>query len=520
MVLTAEPQHRARRARTAQEPPAAPEPTPAPFTLPHFRAWAYDLVLDNGEPWIPEPFFEEFVADVFAGYKECWLIVPEGNTKTTSLAGLALYVAEHQPFANVPVAASSREQAEILYRQAEGFVLRSPKLHELRESPLQLAKGKLKTDVPRFVCLEGYRRINHHLGGRIQIMAADDRTGDGGIPTLAIVDELHRHRDLALYRTWAGKLDKRGGQIAVISTAGEPGGEFETARERIRTMASEITRRGSFTRATGARLVLHEWAVPDKADVHDMTVVKAANPFRRITPETLREKFDSPTMNEEHWRRFVCNLPTRGSASAISDHEWANARGGVIPEGTPIAFGLDVAWKWDTTAGVPFWRKSDDERILGPAEIETPPRDGSMLDSHKLEAMVLRVHARNPIHTVVMDRSRAEQLAQWIEETIGAVVIDWPQTNPQAVVDYDRFMEALRLGRLKHAGDPGLTQHALNAIAKVLPLGDVRFDRPASGRDTPDQERRVIDALTAAYMVHSQSCDPLSEPSEPEFFAL
>ena len=215
-----------------------------PFTLPHFRAWARGLTLDGGAAWRVEPWQAAFLRDVFRGVPEVWLIVPEGNGKTTTLAGLALYHAEFLPFAAVPVAAASREQAEILYRQAEGFVIRSDRLHELVHSPIQEAKGKRKTDVPRFTCLEGYRRINHHAGGRIQVFAADDRTGDGILPTLAIIDEPHRLRDLSLYRTWAGKIAKREGQIVAISTRGEPGSEFEETLNRIRERATERTDQG------------------------------------------------------------------------------------------------------------------------------------------------------------------------------------------------------------------------------------------------------------------------------------
>ena len=37
----------------------------------------------------------------------------------------------------------------------------------------------------------------------------------------------------------------------------------------------------------------------------------------------------------------------------------------------------------------------------------------------------------------------------------------------------------------------------------MLPFGDARFDRPSQSRLGPDQERRVIDALIAASMVHA-----------------
>ena len=48
--------------------------------------------------------------------------MPEGNGKTTLVAGLALYVIEFKQDAYVPVAASTRDQAEWIYRQAAGFV--------------------------------------------------------------------------------------------------------------------------------------------------------------------------------------------------------------------------------------------------------------------------------------------------------------------------------------------------------------------------------------------------------------
>jgi phage terminase large subunit-like protein len=83
-------------------------------------------------------------------------------------------------------------------------------------------------------------------GGRLQVFAADDRTGDGIIPGgIALVDELHRHRDLRLYRVWVGKLVKRGAQIVTISTAG-------SRRRSSRRPASGSRRRRLTFRSTAA----------------------------------------------------------------------------------------------------------------------------------------------------------------------------------------------------------------------------------------------------------------------------
>jgi phage terminase large subunit-like protein len=531
----------------AELQPVAPNPVqfdliagkatgPRPFTLPHFRAWSARMVLDSGDLFRLEPFQAAFVTDVLASdtvrvgarsvrsprYSEVWDILPEGNGKSTLVALLALYCAEFEPFAAIPVAAASREQAEIIYRQAEGFVLRSPRMHESVMSPLQLAKGKRKTDVPRFVCLEGYRRINHYQGGRIQVFAADDRTGDGIIPTRAIIDEPHRQRNLGLYRTWAGKLNKRRGQIIAISTAGEPGSDFEMTRERIRAQATKVTRRGAFARYESNGFVLHEWALEEGMEPDDYRAVKRANPFSGITVPGLREKHEKPTMTPLHWSRFVCNRPTRTLAAAITEGEWESRKATTpIPPDVPLWVGLDVAWQWDTTAAVPLWARDEHFHQLGPATILVPPRDGSMLDPHAIENGLLAIHSRNPITTVVMDMSKAEQLAAWIEETIGAKVVQQSQSLGVQVREYAAFMAGIRSEELWHSGDPGLTTHVLNAVARGLPLGDLVFARPKEGREnSTEQDRRVIDALKAAAMVYSTAIAQVEEPAAVEFFTL
>ena len=458
-----------------------------PFTVDHFHAWALDLELDNGKPWIVEPYFELFIEDYLAGLRENWLLVPEANAKTTGVAGLAVYLLEFRDCAEIPWAASARDQAEIGYRQAAGFVRRSKRLSALMR------------------CYDGYRRIvNLETGGRIQVFAADDRTGDGVIPTDAFLDELHRHPDLRLYRTWQGKLDKRGGQLATISTAGEPGSDFEDTRTLIRQSVPVVESTPGFVRCRSDQIAFHEYAVPEDGDPEDMEIVKLANPFGGITVEALERKRHSPTMTLAHWRRFTCNLATRSEMAAIMESEWADAEtADEIPDGAEIWLGIDIAWKWDTTAIVPLWWEDDGLRLLGEPAILVPPRDGTSLDPALVEAAILEFHDRFRVDTVVMDTSKAEQLASWIESELDCRVVDRQQTNTMACIDFARFMEALRSGWLRHTGDQGLKQHALNAIARILPGGDARFDRPAANRRSPDQNRRVIDALVAAAMVHS-----------------
>ena len=488
MPLTSSPRGARRADRTAHQPLK-------PFTVDHFRAYTKLLVLDSGDFWDIQGFQAEFAEDLFARtedgralYPEEWLIVPEGNGKSTMLGGTALYHADFTPTAEVLMAAASRDQCGILFGQAAGFVYRSPGFDK------------------RFRVFEGYRRIKAlRTEGRIQVHAADDRTGDGVIPTLCLVDELHRHKDLALYRTWAGKLPKRGGQLVTISTAGEPGTEFEETRERLRQTATDLHREGRHTRAVSGEVVLHDHALDPDDDASDLALVKLANPFSGVTPDTLARKKARPTMTEAHWRRFVCNLATRSEESAISEREWSLALcDGDVPVGVPVDVGLDLGWKWDTTALVPLWEPRGEPRVLGQAKIIVPPRDGSSTRPETVQQAFLDLHAINPIRRVVLDPSAgAEQLVSWLESEIGCEVVEYAQTAEPMALAYARFVEGLREGRLLHSGDPELTKHVLNAVARMLPTGKSRFDRPSGARNSPGGARRVIDGLIAAAMVHS-----------------
>lgn len=445
------------------------------------------MVLDTGDHWKPERFQLDVVEEVLAGVPEVWLDVPEGNGKTTLMAGVALYHGDYTPSALVTMAAASRDQTGVLLGQAAGFVYRTPGLGA------------------RFVVQEGNRRIKClRTGGRIQVFAADDRTGDGVIPTLALLEELHRHPDLRLYRTWRGKLEKRGGQLIAISTAGEPGGEYENAKAAV-LKRGKVTRRGAHTVARARDFVLHQHALAPGDDLHDLKLVKQANPFSGATIAGLRRKHNSPTMVEAHWARFVCGIPTRGDQAAITSAEWAALKKTAIPAGADVWAGVDLGWKWDTTAIVPLWLPEPERRVIGKPEVIVPPRNGRSTDPELIREAARRIHGRTPVHTwVVEDAAGAEQFVEWLQQTFpDARVVLWGNGNQPQALAFDRWMEALREGWLEHPHDDVLTQHVLNAIARPAGPDRYRFDRPRSSRQGRGQDQRVIDSLSAGSAVHA-----------------
>jgi phage terminase large subunit-like protein len=279
--------------------------------------------------------------------------------------------------------------------------------------------------------------------------------------------------------------------------------------------------RPGYTHYRSERIALHEYTVPEGADIEDMQIVKLANPSPRITAETLAEDRATPTMTLAHWSRFKCNVGTRSEFAAITEQEWHAAKvDDEIPAGETVWAGLDLGWKHDTTALVPLWMRDAEYRLLGDAEIIVPPRNGNMTDPDEIKAAIERVNDRNPIATVVMDMHGGAEIAAWLEDELDCVVVDRSQQNSFKALDYARFMEALRNGWLRHTGDPGLRMHVMNAVAKQLPGGDIVFDRPASTRARTLQPRRVIDALVAAAMVHTAAVGDLeAEPVEVSMWA-
>lgn len=492
-----------------------------PYTIGHFEEWAKQLILDTGDEWPIRKWQLDIVQDILNGIHEVWVVIPQGNAKTTLMAAVALYHIDNVPSPWVPIGASSREQAEIMFGQCKVFIENTPGMDE------------------RFRVYDGYRKIilrdttdpkvlkhaavalgpaRPATGRGIKVYAADEKTGDGVIPTLAFVDEGHRHKNLGLYRTWRGKTRKRTisktwdgpitprkATIVMMSTAGEPGADFEQTRENLRNTATNRQRVGSaYLRAEGPGHVIHEYAVPSPKEAHDLAIVKEANPLMTITHEDLVDQLNSPSLDYgEDWLRLTCNIPARSSKAAVSEIDWDNAyTDEEIPPDEPVYVGLDVAWVLDTTAVVPLWMKNLNHRVLGPTTILEPPGNGVMLDVEEVHDALQRVHDRNPIKMLVMDMTKAQETAQWAETELGCMVVDRTQNNLHATEDYEAFTEAIRMRWLKHTGDTGLRKHVMHAIARKLPSDKYRFDRPAPSRAQAFQDNRVVDALSAAGMVH------------------
>ena len=450
-----------------------------------FARFASLLTTESGSSLILEPWELEVVADIFS-VMETLCLLPKGNGKTALFAALALYHVTTTPNANAYVAAASRDQASLLYGYAHGYLNRSTDLQA------------------RLLARPGYREIRSRRNGDLaflKVLASDADTADGVAPTLALVDELHRHRNGNLYAAMRDGLGKRGGRLVTISTAGWD--ETNSPLGKLRRAAlslPDVERHGSHTVARSAAFVMHEFAVPEGADTDDLEVVKQANPSSFVTLEDLKARHDSPSMRPEDWLRFACNIWTAGEFGWLPPGSWTAcaAENREISEGARVVLGFDGSFSGDSTALV-VAEIGDTPHVDLLGLWEAPDSDANWR-APRLEIMdAMREFCRYwRVQEIACDPYIWQSDLQILADE-GLPVVEFPQAAGRMIPATQRFYELVNAGQVTHSNDPDLARHIGNAVARTDSRG-TRITKDSKG------SKRKIDAAVAAVMAVDRAC--------------
>jgi phage terminase large subunit-like protein len=439
------------------------------YSVPDFTKFCDGLVLDSGRNMKLEAFQRTILRPYFNGVTETVVIVPKKNGKTTLLAALALYHLRKTEQAECVIAAASRDQAEILFNQAAKMI---------RASNLE----------DEFVIKSGYREIRYRGDSNwtIRVLAADANTADGVIPTLALVDELHRHRSAELYGVFADGLGPRNGQIVTISTAGS---DPDTPLGRIRDEAYEhgMERVGPYRCATSADggFVLHEWALDESQDVEDLDLVAEANPASWQTATALAKRRKSPSMTPYRWKRFACGIWTDVEEPWIAEAEWDACKGELKLEKAPHwTVGIDIGQVFDSSAVVTVGMV--DGKLHVRARI-WHPQPGKPVAIAEVEAYVMEVAESGRLRDVAYDPMRFNRSAEVLEER-GLKMVEFPQTHSRMVPASNSLYDIVREGNLVHDGDPDFKRQVMAGVAAETDQG---------WRISKKKSRAKIDALIA-----------------------
>jgi phage terminase large subunit-like protein len=437
-----------------------------------------------------EDFQHRMLGDHFSGATETLILIPKKNGKSTLLAALALYHLATTPDAECVIGAASRDQATILYDQAAGFVRRAPGL-------------QARVDVKR-----GYREIRSRRdSGRIRVLAADVDTADGVIPTLALVDELHRHKSAGLYGVFRDGLGPRQGRMITISTAGDhelsPLGLMRAAALGL----PDIEREGAHVvaRSADGAYVLHEWSLGKDDDLDDMRVVKRVNPASWQTVAALRARHDSPSMLPWQWARFACGVWVGSEAWWIMGEDWHALRvGDEIADGERITLGFDGARVGDSTALVAC---RVDDGLIEPLRVWEAPDDvvGWEVPADEVDNAVADAHERYRVIRGYYDPPLwRSEIEDWARRFGDKAVRKFETSKSRMMGAVERFRTDVATRKLKQTGDTTLTAHVLNAQTREARGGGywLTKDRPGSNHK--------IDAAVAAVLAYEARADALA----------
>jgi phage terminase large subunit-like protein len=176
-----------------------------------------------GHPVLLEPWQEFIVGSVFGWFnreglrrfRSVYDEIARKNGKSCLLAGVGIYglVADGEPGCEIYAAATRRDQARIIFSEAQRMVRRSPEL-----------SAKI-----------GVFKYNMSIDGTASLfepLSADDRTLDGLNPHFVLIDEIHKHRSRAVIDVLDTAMGaRREPLIWMITTAGDDNPESVYAHE-------------------------------------------------------------------------------------------------------------------------------------------------------------------------------------------------------------------------------------------------------------------------------------------------
>lgn len=409
-----------------------------------FARFCRDVGLD------PEPFQQRIVKALRGPERELLVLLPRGNGKTTLLAAVALHhlLTEDRPA--VYCGAASAAQARILFDVAARFAA-APAFAvwlEVRANEIRRADG----------------------GGHLRVIPANGPRTHGLTPSLAICDELHAHRDDALYLSLRTAMAKRpDARMVTITTAGEVG-DTPLGRLRNRALAApSVRRRGPVLEASGAGLRLLEWSLPDDGDPDDLDQAVRVNPASWITRELLADQ--QRGLPGGAWRSYHLNRFAEPESHWLPEGAWQAAVG--EPELLPrerVYLGADIGGAESSTAlaavsergHVAVWIWEGDEGV------------------ERAVDQALELHRAHAVVEVAGDPWRFAGMPALALERAGMTVSEFPMTDVRVCPASQRLREAITERRIVLPPDRALADQAARAVARSGRRG-WRIDKPKRG---------------------------------------
>jgi len=429
--------------------------------------------------------------------------MPSGNGKTEIAAALACAeldgpvvcdrldeqgqpIAKRRISPNIPVAAASFEQADLVFGAAR----------------LMLGDGPL---AERFDIYDTEITIRGRAG-RMYRVAAKAGTNDGGRPTMFVADELHEwvctcaapggvHRGpcKARVHTVLSKLRaKREGSWELnISTAGWQlesllGGLYHYGKD---VEAGRIKDDG----------FLFEWHSPKAEEVKldDRRALKKAvveaNPAIGDFLSLENVLTDFRTMAPFEARRYHLNQWVTAPDRWLPEGAWEALEDGGKPEdGTEIVIGFDGSWAGDSTAVYGATVEAKPHLfMIGSWEREPEDSPDWRVDIVDVENTIEKAGKKWQVKQIGCDPYRWQRSMAALRE-LGLPVEEWPSHQASRMVPAcKQFFDAVVDEKLTQDGNENAARHLANCVVKIDSRG------PRIVKEREGSPRKIDIAVTA-----------------------
>lgn len=414
----------------------------------------------------------------------------KGWGKTEFIAAIVLFFLAGPiapPAPNIPIAAASFEQADLLFGTARVMAT---------EGPLKPFLEAFDTEI-----------LIRDAPGRAFRVAAAAGTNDGGRPTVFAADELHEWtgNKARVFLVISNSIAKRrDGLVLVISTAGSE--ESELLRglyDHGKAIEAGTVDDPSF---------LMDWAEADPTlNPHDGPEVRAvmarqanAHIDEFGTLEFVERRWHE--IPEHEWLRYFANRWV-----AIAQESWLPAgtwqscpRSTGLVEGAETWIAVDMALKHDSVAAVAVQRSGD--RWCAEAKVWFPA--GTTIDVAAVENHLREMHRRYRLVEVPYDPAFFERSAQVLTDD-GLPMVEFPQSAARMVPACQTAYELICSGQVEHDGDPVFADQVTSAVPRQTEAG---------WRLSKGKSRRKIDASIALVMALARATARTEAPGL--FFAI
>lgn len=504
--------------------------------LPHIKGeWAGQRIhLEAWQVFILATVFGWYRRDNRRRFRVTYIEVPRKNAKSTLSSGVALYMltADGEAGAEVYSAATTREQAKIVFNDAREMTLREPGFRH------------------RF----GVRVHMHNLASlstssKFEPLSAEGSTLDGLNVHFAVVDELHAHKTRAVYDVIETGMGARAQPMQWnITTAGsDRAGICYEQRTYVTSLLNTVLRahdglgypvKGACAEDDTYFGIIY--SIDDEDDWADEKCWAKANPNYGVSvyPDDIKRLANKAIKVASARGNFLTkrlNVWVNAATAWMDMRAWDKCADPALEESqftdARCWIALDLASKIDIADKVKLFERDghytvfcvhylpaqaaeeeSNSQYAGWAEegwLTTTP--GNVTDYDLIERGIRDDLATYNVIEVPYDPWQAQQLANHLTDE-GAPMVELRQTVQNMSEAMKQFEALVLAGRFHHNGDPVLSWMVSNVVAW----------RDAKDNIYPRKEREQnkIDGVVAIIMALARAIVAREQYSSPEVMVV